>query len=248
MIKSLLLLSIIAVGLTVHGQTTAPAIKAKELTASQIPAGIKYRGQLAFCRQWTDVLGENYLIGSIGNPVLTQSAKNNPVVSEDAYSQFIFATHFIKTDTGYRLLWKMEDGVKNCSFDMTTAFLKGSTSVTDLDNNGTAETTVVYGLSCRSDVSPSDMKLIMHEGTKKYALRGLMAFPASEEEQKKLPLIKEFNLEKVKLPAKDSEGYWWAMEGRYVNEKDFAGAPPAFLTQARALWRRYFDESKAIGD
>ncbi len=44
--------------------------------------------------------------------------------------------------------------------------------ITDLNNNGKAETSIIYYLSCRSDTSPSTMKFIMKEGRQKFALRG----------------------------------------------------------------------------
>jgi hypothetical protein len=217
----------------------------KELKAAQIPARIKYKGNLFACRQWADATGENYLIASIGNAIHTVKAKDD--LSEDQYSQYLFASHLVKTDTGYKLLWKLEDGVTNCWGDITSSFFRNGIFVTDEDKDGIAETTVAYRTSCRTDVSPSDMKIIMHEGSKKYALRGLMVFPASEEEQKKAALIKEFNLEKVKLPPVDSDSYYWEQQGRYINEKDFAGAP-ALLAFARAVWRRFMDERKAINE
>jgi hypothetical protein len=43
-----------------------------------------------------------------------------------------------------------------------------------MDNNGIAENTFLYKMSCKGDVSPDDMKLIMHEGASKYAVRGSM--------------------------------------------------------------------------
>lgn len=228
--------------------TATPSFPVKILTAAQVPAGIKYKGVFSFGYQWTDALGENYLVGSTGKTVLTVKAKDNKEIEEDAYSKFLFAAHFIKTDTGYRLLWKLEDGVNSCPFDITSAFLKNAVQVTDLNKDGTAETTVAYRVSCRSDVSPSEMKVIMHQGVKKYGLRGMMYVAASEEELKKTPDRKELNLERVKIPyPKDSFDYDKETWGRYTTEKDFTGAPASFLPFAQSLWRRFFNESKMIG-
>ena len=54
-------------------------------------------------------------------------------------------------------------------------FIKNAAVVTDLDQDGIAETTVQYKLACRSDVSPALMKLVMHEGETKYAHRKIKA-------------------------------------------------------------------------
>jgi hypothetical protein len=52
----------------------------------------------------------------------------------------------------------------------------GRPRVEDLDQDGEAETTVIYTLTCRGDVSPAPAKLIMHEGKTKYAIRGESAY------------------------------------------------------------------------
>ena len=51
-------------------------------------------------------------------------------------------------------------------------------SITDLDSDGIAESTFLYKLSCRSDISPARLKLIMHKGAAKYAMRGTTKLPS----------------------------------------------------------------------
>jgi len=66
----------------------------------------------------------------------------------------------------------VQDHVLDCQFDLTLEVKPASLSITDLDKDGTAETAFAYELSCGSDVSPNDLKVILHEGAQKYALRG----------------------------------------------------------------------------
>lgn len=72
------------------------------------------------------------------------------------------------------LLWKMQDSQPGCDDNMSldADFVENALQVTDLDNNGTSEVWLMYRLRCAGDVSPAVMKLIMHEGKNKYALRG----------------------------------------------------------------------------
>jgi hypothetical protein len=80
--------------------------------------------------------------------------------------------HYLKAKAKFALLWKTFDFVRDCPFDLELNFLPNCLTITDLDNNGIAESTYLYKLACRSDVSPAVLKLIMHEGKKKYAIRG----------------------------------------------------------------------------
>lgn len=87
-------------------------------------------------------------------------------------SKELYGYHFIMDGSDGEELWKIQDFVKDCEFDLTLSYIPESLTVTDLDNNGIAESTFMYNLSCKSDVSPDDLKLMMHEGKNKYALRG----------------------------------------------------------------------------
>lgn len=211
------------------------AFSAKKI--NQLPAALKFRGRLQEAWKWKDNLGDNTLILSVTG--IAWNAK------EDQQTIQLFAYHYCKQDTGYRLLWKLNDMVEKCPVDIKVEFLDGATSITDLDKDGVAETTVQYRLACRGDVSPADMKLIMHEDSVKYALRGKMwtPFVMGDASDKKLPVTeKDVNLET--LPGyKGSEEEYYKTYGRYKSEKDFAKAPVSFLQFARRQWLKFAVES-----
>jgi len=149
--------------------------------------------------------------------------------------------HFVKKDTGYNLVWKISDGERDCPFDITVEFIKGSTKISDLDKDGIAETTVQYKLACRSDVSPAQMKLIMHEDTVKFALRGTMWLKSSEED-KFTVTEQNVNLDTWQ-DYKGTDDEWEKLFGRYKTEKEFTKAPASFLNFARRQWLRHVKES-----
>ncbi|HET6229686.1 MAG TPA: hypothetical protein VFE05_06350 [Longimicrobiaceae bacterium] len=99
-----------------------------------------------------------------------------------------------------------------CDFDLTAGFEPGSLAVTDLDRDGVAETSFLYVLACRSDVSPAVLKLIMHEGAAKYAIRG------------------------TTRPKGAGAG------GEMRPDAAFRTAPAAFLAFARHQWARFVPE------
>ena len=207
--------------------------KITTLTKSQIPASVQYKGRLQQAFSWRDKLGDNILILSSSGP---SKAINKDFPGETAATMELVALHFLKKEKAYALLWKVTDAEQACAFDVTAEFIKAATRITDLDNDGIAETTVQYKLACRSDVSPAYMKLIMHEGEVKYSLRGYMWIETTEGHFNITG--KNANLEK--LPKKDDE---WAQiiqtYGRYESEKEFKNAPSSFLTFARRQWLKF---------
>jgi hypothetical protein len=213
-------------------------ITAIKLPASELPASIKFRGSFQDAWQWKDNNGEHILVTSYVQPY--RDKKKNEM-EEDGETAELHAFHFQKKDTAYKLLWKIADAERSCPFDITTEFIKESTTITDLDNDGIAETTVAYKLACRSDVSPASMKIILYEDTMKYTLRGLMWLKASPDD-KFTVTADSANLEKMPKKNDEYERYLLAV-GRYENEKDFKSAPPEFLEYAKKKWMQHVVEN-----
>lgn len=199
--------------------------------AGELPTSIKYKGKFQQAWKWNDKLGENILLLSLV-PAAQDKTKSGD--DEETWSSELFAFHFVKKDSGYRKIWMIADGEKACPFDITNEFLKDATMITDLDNNGIAETTVQYKLACRSDVSPSYMKLVMHEDSVKFALRGAQWVKTGETDSFTVT-ADNVNLEKIELNKDEFEAMLQRF-GRYESEKEFSKAPPSFLNFAREQW------------
>ena len=110
---------------------------------------------------------------------------------------------------GKKEAWRAKDFVEKCEFDLTLDVVEGSIKVTDLDDDGEAEISFLYRLSCRSDVSPHTAKLLLYEGATKYALRGQSKERVGE---------KEF------------------VGGDFTADPAFEQAPKPFLEFAKAQW------------
>ena len=176
---------------------------------SNLPPAIKYDGNVVTGKRWNDKNGENILI-------LTKTNLKEKKVRKSGYEETdleceLYGYHYVSSGGSYSLLWKIQDFVKECWFDLTLDFIPGSLSITDLNEDGIAESTFLYKMSCRSDVSPSELKLMMHENDVKYALRGEM-------------LIK-------------MEGF--TAGGNYKVDKSFDSAPAGFLDYAKSQWKEY---------
>ena len=218
--------------------TPVVPIDAVKITAAQLPASIKFKGKLNEAWQWNDKLGENILITSVVEPY---DDKEKNEYGEEGKSAGLQASQYVKKEGIYKLLWNIDDGKKSCPFDITCEFIKGSTSITDLDKDGIAETIVQYRLACRSDVSPAEMKLVIHEEAATYSLQGLSWLKSSEED-KFMITEKDVNLETLPGYKKKEEEYMKTF-GRYESEKRFTGAPPEFLAYSRQQWMKFVKES-----
>jgi len=146
------------------------ALKKLEFDKGKLPKGLSYQGKVVDGARWIDKNGENLLVLTQTGAFASKSAS-----SSDGRDAWLYGYHFIVEKGKVRQLWKIQDFEKDCPFDLYVGFIKDSITVTDLDADGVAETAFLYKLTCRSDVSPSSMKLIMHEGQDKYALRGSMS-------------------------------------------------------------------------
>ncbi|MGQ0739321.1 MAG: M949_RS01915 family surface polysaccharide biosynthesis protein [Bacteroidota bacterium] len=206
-------------------------------TAADVPATIKVKGAIQEVWKWNDNMGENLLITSVVAP-FDDKEKNE--YGEEGQTAELHAFHYVKKDGDYRQVWMMSDKEKACPFDITCEFIRDAISITDLDADGIAETTIQYKIACRSDVSPAMMKLILHEGETKYALRGLMWYGMEETKFE----VKENNANLEKLPGyKGTDDEYFKTFGRYESEKDFSGAPPEFIAHVRTHWIRFVKES-----
>jgi len=170
----------------------------------------KIKGHVKQLLQWRDKLGLNYLVLT-ETPEFTSSAKTSSwdqdCTEEGCTDKELYAYHFLNTDS---LLWKITDFERACSVDIFVEFRKNATRVTDLDSNGVAETWIMYSLTCTSDVSPRKLKLIMHQGSKKYSIRG------------------------TSQPAKQMlDG---AFGGKYFPDASFSSLPARWKNYAKKLW------------
>jgi hypothetical protein len=214
----------------------ASSIQSDKLAEAELPSSIRFKGKLHEAWQWSDKNGKNILVTSFVAPY-----DDKPSVEEEGQSAELHAFHFIYKDTGYIKVWQISDAERECPFDITAAFIKDAITVTDLDKNGIAETWVQYKLACRSDVSPSYMKIILHEDTAKYGLRGLMWVQTGEKDSFAVTQ-NDMNLEKLPKPADEFDQLLQRF-GRYETEKEFARAPAVFLEYARSQWMKYAKES-----
>jgi hypothetical protein len=175
-----------------------------------LPSEITYQGNIITGKRWADNNGENFLILTKTNIRTKPDEYNEELLS----TAELFAYHYVNFGGRFKLLWKIYDFIKDCMFDVTLDFINNSLSITDLDNNGVAESTFLYKLACRSDVSPSILKLMMHEDDNKYALRGNMYI--------------------------NIQGY--REGGDYKIDKGFYKAPDVFLDYAKEQWAEFNQE------
>jgi hypothetical protein len=195
------LLPLVFIVITIPGFSQLKIVK---LNSAAIPKAIRYEGKIVNAVKWTDSLGQNLVITTQTEE--TQS-KNAP---DDGYrDKALYAYHYIIEADSIRQTWKLYDYIKECMVDIRADYIKNTFAVTDLNKNGKAEVWLMYKTVCHGDVSPSNMKIIMYENDKKFAVRGTNRVKFSE---------KEF------------------MGGEYTFDDAFKTGPKAFRDYAKKLW------------
>ncbi|WP_420153217.1 M949_RS01915 family surface polysaccharide biosynthesis protein [Siphonobacter sp.] len=151
LLRLLSTLFIVSIQAVVWGQ-----VQSKVVAPTALPSGLLYKGKPLQALQFQDQTG-NYVALTTETTTLEDQAH---------------LAAYVYTSNG-SMLWQLRDGISDCPLDRVAVFVPGSFKVTDLDKNGKAEVWVAYRIGCRGDVSPSELKIIMHEGTTKYAMRGM---------------------------------------------------------------------------
>lgn len=185
-------------------QDTFAQVKLTNLDKGGLSKSINFKGKIEQAAKYEDKLGEHLIITTRDNK---KESKDEP----DLKSIDLYVYSYIFKNGQWISYWEMHDLVGECEFDIYGDFMKNSFAVTDLDNNGKAEVWLTYYLACRSDVSPGTMKIIMHEGEKKYAMRGQT---------------------KVKVSATNYYG------GNYKFDDAFDSSPKVFKQFAMQLWKK----------
>jgi hypothetical protein len=183
------------------GQVTTTKIDTSKLLKQ-----IKYSGHITNAVTWRDSLGTNYVLTTETGEYQTKDQQG-----ENFKNAALHVYHYVAKGNSIKLLWQVYDYSKDCPFDLFVKFIDKAFKVTDLDKNGIAEVWVMYENQCTSDVSPAPTKIIMYEGSKKYAVRGENRVQVSE---------KDF------------------MGGQYTLDENFKNGNPLFRQFAINLWEK----------
>lgn len=168
-IRAIGLACLICTALSVQAQDTEYFIpKPREVPVTELPAEVSYKGEFLGCTAWTDKLGENFLVTS-QSAVHEEEEMEAPIFSKELY-----AKHYVRKDGSTSVLWQLYDFLKDGYCGQFTVDYLCRPYINDLDHDGICETWLVYQLGCRSDwgAPPLTMKIIMHNGARKSAIRG----------------------------------------------------------------------------
>lgn len=192
-----------------EAQTT---IKLIPISNRDIPKGIKYEGAMRDALYWRDNIGEHIVITSETGPYSDYSE------GEYGRSAELFAYHFALNSGIAKQTWKVYDFIKSCPLDLGVKFVQNvivqnTQQITDLNNDGIMEVWLIYTLQCASDVSPSNMKIIMYSGNKKFAMRGFSKLV-------------------------DVLGFGTELGGDFELDNEFLAGPKIFIEYAVFLWEK----------
>jgi len=179
-------------------------IKVTPLYKKDIPPTIHFDGRIVNAARFSYKDGEHIII-------VTETGIVNLKGDDSFRKADLYAYQYKISNGAFTLNWQLHDFSGDCGVDPKAEYIPNTFAVTDLDNNGVAEVWLMYSTACRGDVSPANMKIIMHEGIKKYAVRGT---------------------NKVKVSDKEFYG------GKYIFDDAFNAGPKAFKDYALKLWNK----------
>jgi hypothetical protein len=179
-------------------------LKIAELKVTELPLSIKYEGKINNAVRWQDKLGDNIVI-------TTETGIFSNKKNKDFNDAELYAYHFLVKNDSAIQTWKVYDHVDECNVDIEANFVKNTFQITDLNKDGVGEVWLMYKTACHGDVSPCSMKIIMYQGSEKFAMRGR---------------------NKVQFSTDQFEG------GEYKFDKDFINSPGIFREFAQKLWNK----------
>ena len=110
-----------------------------------------------------------------------------------------------------KAVWRLEDGPARCGAGGAFAdFFATAPILTDLDGNGIDEVWTGYVGGCRGTSRPADLKIVMHEGKKRYVMHGKLSTASAS------------------VALQGDEG---------VMDRNFRKGPSAFRRFAAKLWQ-----------
>ena len=183
-------------------------LRVSPLAPSAVPAALKRSGRLVQALRYTDRTGTYTVLATQSGPAPDPAAQSSDGQRDDLYAYQYPAT-------GTAPSWQVHDFVNDCPLDLEAQFVPKTLTVTDLDQNGTAEVWLMYRTTCRGDVSPSTQKIIMYEGQRKHAVRGT---------------------NRIAIGNGQYDG------GTYTLDAAWKAAPAAFRQHAAQLWQQHRDE------
>ena len=184
-------------------------LRVSPLAPAAVPPALKHSGRVVQALRYTDRTGTYTVLATEIAP------RPDPAqhLQEDDQRADLYAYQYPATSAAPT--WQLHDFVAECPLDLEARFLPKSLTVTDLDQDGTAEVWLVYRTTCRGDVSPSTQKIIMYEGPRKYAVRGTS---------------------RIALGSGQHDG------GIYTLDAAWRTAPTTFRQHAAQLWQQHRDE------
>ena len=221
-------------------QTAVDFMKPKQLKLEELPPEVTIYGEFNEAWTWVDSLGDNLFV--LYHQTKKEEAKDEH--GENPVTGSVHTSHYLKKEGTYRSSRTSSGDEQACSFDLVCNFIPGSTTITDLDNDGFAEMKYQFIKACRSDVSPAAMHLKMREKEKSYVLIGTTWVPFSPDLQFNLT-EDNLNIDATKKLNDELKEMERSM-GKYAGEYQFSAAPPEFLQFARKEWLKYVKEK--LGD
>ena len=128
------------------------------VVVKKLPPGVGLQGAVVEARSFQDSTGDHLV-------VVTHT--------DEPSGQSFHVVHLAHRGAeAWRTVARVDDEVRGCKKEATLELVPRALVVTDLDTDQHAEVVFAWAKSCRSDLGPDDLVLVLMEDETKYAMHG----------------------------------------------------------------------------
>jgi hypothetical protein len=212
-----------------------PVADSVVLVLAELPPQVPQSGELAAARTWTDADGPHLLTVFVKTTEATgETDPQTEEIGPGTTTMLLLAQQYrLRNDSIAATEWMWESLVDACPLDATLRL--DTLYLTDLDSDEHQEVTLVVSRSCKGDVSPDELQIVLHEDGERMLLEGLHWLPQPE---LRFDTTLGDNLTALAADAAPAGGAP-PEYGRYRRADGFAGQPAIFREFAVQLWRAH---------
>ncbi len=210
------------------------------LTLEQLPDRVPQAGELAAARTWTDATGAHLLTVFIKDAATTgESEMADDEFAPEMAGRILLAQQYaLRNDSIAATEWMWESLVDQCPLDLTLRL--DTVYLTDLDMDRRREVTLVVTRSCKGDVSPDELQVVLYEDGDRMLLEGYHWLPQMDGP---FDTTRSRDLSEIAdVAALEARTGTAAVFGRYARAEGFAGKPEIFREFAEQVWDFHRDQ------
>ena len=149
---------VLAISLLTCGAASAVESTMPYAVVKRLPRGVEVEGAIVEARSFSDATGEHLVVVSH---------------TDEPTGQSLHVVHLAHSGAEpWRIVGHVDDEVRDCKKEATLQLVPGALVVTDLDSDKHDEVSFAWVKSCRKELGPDALVLVLMEDDAKYTMHG----------------------------------------------------------------------------